>query len=276
MNRVLVCLSCIVMLCIGISSAQTPNAKKDSSPGETPGHAADQATSALFASTCAVCHGSDGRGGERGPNIATDREMVRLSDSQLHDILNKGVLASGMPAFGFLGEDKIKSLVLYLRGLQGIAGSGQTQLPGDPHAGEQLFFGAASCSSCHMINGRGGILGEDLTAYARGRSAEVARAAIVHPGDAGHLVEIATSRSATYKGLIRASDNFNIVLQSEDGAFHSIVRDDITRMTTSSQPLMPMDYGTQLQSKQLDDLVSFLIKSAGTGKPAPAKGNDDE
>ena len=272
MNRVLIRLCCIVIFCIGVSSAQAPDTKKDSPLGQTP----DQASSALFASTCAVCHGSDGRGGERGPNIATDREMVRLSDSQLHDILNKGVLASGMPAFGFLGEDKIKSLVVYLRALQGIAGSGQTQLPGDPHAGEQLFFEAASCSSCHMINGRGGILGEDLTGYARGRSAEVVRAAIVHPSDAGHLVEIATSRSATYQGLIRAADNFNIVMQSEDGAFHSIVRDDITQMTTSSQPLMPIDYGNKLQSKQLDDLISYLIKSAGTGKAAPAKGNDDE
>lgn len=264
------------MLCVSVSFAQKPDAKNDSSSNKTSGQTADQASAALFASTCAVCHGSDGRGGERGPNIATDREMVRLSDSQLHDILNKGVLASGMPAFGFLGEDKVEALVQYLRGLQGIAGTGQAQLPGNPRAGEQLFFGAASCSSCHMINGRGGILGEDLTTYARGRSAEVVRAAIVHPGDAGHLVEVATSGSATYKGLFRAGDNFNIVLQSEDGAFHSIARNDITQMTTSRQPLMPIDYGSKLQSKQLDDLISYLIKSSGTGKAVLAKGNDDE
>jgi cytochrome c oxidase cbb3-type subunit III len=276
MNRIFIRLSSIIMLCIGVSFSQKPDAKTDSPSNQTSGQRSDQASSALFASTCAVCHGSDGRGGERGPNIATDREMVRLSDSQLHDILNKGVLASGMPAFGFLGEDKIKALVQYLRDLQGIAGTGQAQLPGDPRAGEQLFFGAASCSSCHMINGRGGILGEDLTAYARGRSAEALRAAIVHPGEAGHLIEVVTSRSATYKGIIRAGDNFNIVLQSEDGAFHSIARNDISQMTISRQPLMPIDYASKLQSKQLDDLISYLIKSSGTGKAVPAKGNNDE
>ena len=274
MNRVFLRICGIIFLYIGVSLAQVP--EKDSPASQAPGQTPGPATSALFASTCAVCHGSDGRGGERGPNIATDREMVRLSDSQLHEILNKGVLASGMPAFGFLGEDKIDALVQYLRGLQGIAGSGQTQLPGDPNVGEQLFFGAASCSSCHMINGRGGILGEDMTAYARGRSVDAVRAAIVHPGDAGHLVEVTTSSNARYKGLIRAGDNFNLVLQSEDGAYHSIARNEITQMTTSSQPLMPLDYGSRLQSKQLDDLISYLVKSSGTAKAVSAKGNDDE
>jgi cytochrome c oxidase cbb3-type subunit 3 len=267
MNRVFVCFCCIALLVAGASFAQKPDAQSDSSAGQA---------SALFASNCAVCHGSDGRGGERAPNIATDREMVASSDAQLNDILSKGVPASGMPAFGFLGEDKIEALVQYLRGLQGIAGSGQAHLPGDPGAGEQIFFRVASCSSCHMSNGRGGFLGEDLTAYARGRSAEAVRTAILHPSEAGRLVEVATSTNLIYRGLIRARDNFNIVLQSEDGAFHSVARNDITQMTTSSQPLMPLDYGARLQSKQLDDLVSYLIKNSGTGKPVPAKGDDEE
>jgi cytochrome c oxidase cbb3-type subunit 3 len=267
MNRVFLCLGCIGMIFANVSFAQKPDAKNDPPTGQA---------SALFASNCAVCHGSDGRGGERAPNIATDREIVGLSDARLSGILNKGVLAQGMPAFEFLGDEKIKGLVQYLRALQGIAGSGQAHLPGDSGAGEQIFFGVASCSSCHMSKGRGGFLGEDLTAYARGRSAETVRAAILHPGEAGHLVEVAISANRSYKGIIRARDNFNIVLQSEDGAFHSITRDDITQMTTSSQPLMPLDYGTKLQSKQLDDLVSYLIKSSRIGKPASAKGDDEE
>jgi cytochrome c oxidase cbb3-type subunit III len=266
MNRIFFCFY-IALLFACVSFAQAPDAKNDSQSGQA---------SALFASNCAVCHGSDGRGGERAPNIATDREMVGLSDAKLNEILNKGVLTQGMPAFGFLGDEKIKGLVQYLRGLQGIAGSGQAHLPGDPESGEQIFFGAASCSSCHMSKGRGGFLGEDLTAYARGRSAEAIRTAILHPNDAGYLVEIETSAHRSYKGLVRVRDNFNVVLQSEDGAFHSVARDDIMQMTTSNQPLMPLDYGTRLQSKQLDDLVSYLIRSSGTGKPAAAKGNDEQ
>lgn len=251
--------------------AQAPE-KKDQ-PGATP-------VAALFASNCAVCHGSDGRGGERAPNIATDPEMVALSDARLTEILNKGVLASGMPLFSFLGDEKIRELVDYLRLLQGISGSAQTQLPGDPVAGEQMFFGSASCSNCHMVNGRGGFLGDDLTAFAKGRSADIVRAAIVHPEDApgraGHPVEVETRDGATYKGLVRSRDNFDIVLQSEDGAFHSLLRDRIVHITTSSQPLMPQDYAEKLSTKQIDDLISFLLRNAGSAKSAPASGGDED
>ena len=236
--------------------------------------------SALFASDCGVCHGSDGRGGERAPNIATDREMVNLSDARLQDILSKGVLASGMPAFGFLGQDKVKALVQYLRVLQGVAGAGKSQLPGDPGAGEQVFFGAAACSNCHMVSGRGGFLGEDLSAYAKGRSPEGVRAAILHPesnrGDAGHMVQVTAAGHKTYQGLVRSRDNFNLVLQSEDGAFHSIARSEVQQLTTSKQPLMPQDYGSKLDDKQIDDLVSYLLKSAGVGKQTTANDGDEE
>ncbi len=114
----------------------------------------------------------------------------------------------------------------------------------------------------------------------QGRSADAIRSAIIHPedsqGDAGHSVEVKTASDKTYRGLIRARDNFNLVLQSEDGAFHSIARQDIKHMMTSSQPLMPQDYATRLDNKQIDDLVSYLLKNSGTGKQASAKGNDED
>jgi cytochrome c oxidase cbb3-type subunit III len=260
---------CAVLLLASASPAQSPESAKPSSGNPS---------AALFATNCAVCHGSDGRGGERAPNIATEREIVALSDAQLHDILNKGVLASGMPPFGFLGEEKIKALVEYLRVLQGAGGSAQAKLPGDPAAGEQLFFGAASCSSCHMMNGRGGFLGDDLSAFAKGHSADAVRAAIVHPDDspAGHMVEVQTTQGNAIKGLIRGRDNFNIVLQSEDGAFHSVASKNISQITTSAQPLMPQNYGTKLDSKQIDDLISYLLKNAGSSKPAAEKDDDED
>lgn len=235
---------------------------------------------ALFARNCASCHGSDGRGGEHAPDIATNPAVVGMPDSQLNEILNKGILSAGMPAYSYLGADKLKSLVGYLRFLEGITGAAQGSLPGDPHEGEALFHGSASCSGCHMVKGRGGFLGEDLTEYARGRSADAVRAAIVHPPDApdesGHLAEIVISENRTLRGLVRWRDNFTVILQSEDGAFHSIPRDRIRKMSVSSQSLMPGDYAQRLNEKQLNDLVSYLLKSAGSGKTARAEDDSDD
>src|SRR4051794_34404137 len=49
------------------------------------------AGSRTFSSNCAGCHGSDGRGGERGHNIATARQVMALSDSDLVSILRNGI-----------------------------------------------------------------------------------------------------------------------------------------------------------------------------------------
>ena len=232
----------------------------------------------MFDSSCAVCHGSDGRGGERAPNIATKREIVNLSDAQLIVILNKGVLASGMPPFSYLGDEKIMQLVQYLRELQGVAGSGQVLVNGDTGEGEKIFFAEGSCSRCHMIHGRGGFLGEDLSTYARGRSSEAIRVAIIHPGDspggADHLVDIQTAEGNFYRGLIRSRDNFNIVLQGEDGAYHSVARDRIKKMATDRQPLMPQDYATKLDEKKINNLISYLLRSSSSEKPVTKNEED--
>jgi len=262
----------LIACCLGVAFATASHAQQ-----KTPNKAVNPAA-AVFGSNCAVCHGSDGRGGERAPNIATKREIVNLSDAQLTAILNKGVLASGMPPFSYLGDEKIKQLVEYLRELQGVGGSGQMQLPGDPAEGEKIFFAEGSCSNCHMIHGKGGFLGEDLSTYARGRSSAALRTAIIHPpgspGDADHIVDIQTTDGNSYSGLIRSRDNFNIVLQSNNGAYHSVVRDRIQKMSISSQPLMPQDYATKLDEKKINDLISYLLKSSGSDKPI-AKNEED-
>ena len=260
--------------CLSVAFASVSHAQQNAL---SKGKAANP-VAAVFGSNCAVCHGSDGRGGERAPNIATKREVVNLSDAQLTVILNKGVLASGMPPFSYLGDEKIMQLVQYLRELQGVAGTGQAPATGDAGEGEKIFFAEGSCSRCHMIHGRGGFLGEDLSTYARGRSADAVRAAILHPGDSpgggDHTVDIQTTEGNSYRGLIRARDNFNIVLQGEDGAYHSVARDRIQKMTISGEPLMPQDYGAKLDEQRINDLISYLLRSSGSEKPVTKNDED--
>src|SRR3984885_8610216 len=137
---------------------------------------------AVFAANCSACHGSDGRGGERAPNIATRREVVSRADADLIRAVQNGVPGTAMPGFGYMGAEKINAVVHYLRTLQGIGAS--VKAPGDPRLGEQLFYGKAECSKCHMVNGRGGFLNSDLSGYAFGRSVEDIRSAIVTPNRA--------------------------------------------------------------------------------------------
>src|SRR4029077_10031920 len=62
-------------------------------------HSAASSGRKTFESVGAACHGLDGRGGERGPNIATRAEVQGLTDEETFQILQSGIPAAGMPAF---------------------------------------------------------------------------------------------------------------------------------------------------------------------------------
>jgi len=240
----------------------------------TKGKAEASSGKQTFAVSCAACHGLDGRGGERGPNIAADTRIQRLSDAQLSRIVTNGFPRTGMPAFRSLGPSSIKSLVGYLRVLQGqhpIAG-----LPGNPVRGQDLFSGKAGCSECHAIAGVGGSQGPDLSAYAPTRSPEEIKDAILNAGDRDpRKIVNATSRDGQqYRGVVRNEDNFSLQLQTEDGTFHLLMKSELQKLERIPDSRMPSDYGKRLSPQELDDIVSYLMKAGEKADPKPASEDD--
>jgi cytochrome c oxidase cbb3-type subunit III len=130
------------------AQAASPQEHAPSSSGNS------DAGAKTFSTYCSGCHGADGRGGERAPNIATTRNIVAMSDDDLESIVKKGVSGSGMPSFSFLGDQEIHNVISHLRNLQGK--NSVAKINGDPQAGHALFFGQAGCSQCHMVKGEGG------------------------------------------------------------------------------------------------------------------------
>jgi len=225
----------------------------------------------VFENRCAGCHGIDGRGGERAPDIATSAKTQRRSDSALAQIINNGIPSAGMPAFSTLDASTRRSLIRYLRFLQGKRGS--AALPGNPLNGKAIFFGRARCSECHLAAGAGGFIALDLSSYGRARSVEDIRDAIIKPGQpsnaSGGTVTVATRAGQTLTGIIRNEDNFSLQLQSLDGAFHLLMKSDVASMTRDSNSLMPADYGSTLSASELNDLVSFLMSVDQQDKSSP-------
>ena len=232
----------------------------------------------MFESVCATCHGLDGRGGERGPNVATRAEVQQLSDADTLRILQAGIPAAGMPAFGALGVPKLKAVMSYLRILQGE--SKAAFIPGDPQRGKSLFFGKAGCVNCHTINGSGGFLGADLSSYGSNVSIEEIRSAITDPDrdlDPRARTVLATTREGRqFTGIARNEDNFSLQLQSLDGAFHLFAKSDLQHLEYQPKSLMPSDYGSVLSASELDDLVSYLIRTAQATKLTQARGKNSK
>jgi cytochrome c oxidase cbb3-type subunit III len=230
---------------------------------EAPGSSED-AGKQIFATTCAACHGLEGGGGERGPDISRRREVQRLPDKALLQIVREGVPATGMPAFGSLGAARIQAVVRYLRSLQGQ--SGAVDVSGDPKHGRDLFFGPSGCSRCHMVKGAGGFIGADLSSYAKTQAVENIRTAITDPNrnlDPRKRVLIVTMADGqALTGIARNEDNFSLQLQTSDGTLHLLNRSELRNIEYQPHSLMPDDYGARLSREELVDLVSYLVSVA--------------
>ena len=229
-------------------------------PASTP-TATDVQVSMLFDSNCGSCHGSDGRGGEHAPDIATAPDVQRLADSDLIAIAKNGVPATGMPAFGWLGQENLTAIVRYLRTLQGR--QIDIKLPGNPKSGEALFFGGAQCSACHMVNGKGGFIGGDLSLIGADQSAGHIRSVILDPErnlpPQKKATTVVTHTGQKFTGMLKVDDNFSVSIQTMDGNFHFFQKSQLTYIDLGSHSLMPVNYGSMLNDEKINDLVSYLL-----------------
>jgi putative heme-binding domain-containing protein len=183
-----------------------------------------------------------------------------------------------MPSFHSLGASGIKSVVSYLRTLQGEGKS--ASLPGNPQKGESIFFANSGCSDCHMIGGKGGFLAPDISSYARTRSANEIRDAIKSPDSARKAEEkivLAVTRDGKgYVGLVRNEDNFSLQLQAVDGSFHFFIKSELQTMERQAKSVLPAGYHSALGGRDLDDVISFLIRFARTNKAGAVSREADQ
>lgn len=249
-------------------SQQRAGTRKTSATANTQGQT-------VFAANCASCHGLDGLGTQRAPNIVTAARVQQLSSQQMLRTISDGIPAAGMPAFRSLGDQKLKSVVRYVKGLQGNVG--QPSLPGDPTRGKQIFASTGTCSSCHMVAGSGGFIASDLTSYARTHAADQIEAAIIKPEEGNSAKGLATVTMADgrqLQGIVRNEDNFSIQLQTLDGTFYFLSKSELQRIDRASAASMHAD-AAKLSPDQLKDLVSYLLSIAGNSAPVDARKDED-
>jgi cytochrome c oxidase cbb3-type subunit 3 len=250
---------CVCAFGLYSASAQDDSWDDDFKKPETPG-------GRTFNSNCAGCHGLDGRGSDKGANIAGSARVRHLTDAQVSAIISNGISGTGMPSFHSLGARQVGLLVGHIRTLQGKLDARTP--PGNSDRGKRVFFGKGGCSSCHMISGEGGFLGPDLSAYGAVASARRIRDEIVKqqrsepPGYKSALITTATGDRL--EGIVRNEDNFSVQLQTQDGAFHFLSKSDLKSVDAPGKSLMPTNYGEVLSPDELNDLVSFVMN------PSPA------
>jgi|HubBroStandDraft_6_1064221.scaffolds.fasta_scaffold87829_2 alcohol dehydrogenase (cytochrome c) len=229
----------------------------------------------LFATRCASCHGADGGGGEFGPNIADVRGLAHR-DLNVADIIKNGLADFGMPAFP-LPQGDVDAIAAYVKGLR--APAFEHPPAGGIEAGKNFFFGKGNCASCHLVKGRGGILGPDLSNL--GRDTRLARIelALRNPkalGMAGYkLVSIRLRSGQTLRGLAKNESNYDLQLLDLDGKLHLVLRQEIAEEIADPAGLMPPLRASEEEKRDLLAFLSGLAKDSSASAQAPVDGEPD-
>jgi len=221
----------------------------------------------LYDQTCQTCHGGEGRG-DRGPALSTGKFPHGSDDGDIFRNIRNGIAGSGMPAFSILTADQIWQVVSYIRSLSGAAAAPPNEaVPGDAAAGETIFFGKAACGACHQVNGRGGIVGPDLSSAGKS-AAQSLRAKIVEPnadpdvnGRARRgpgVVVIKTKDGGEIRGSRRAEDTYSLQLVDTSGKLLLLDKADITEERYEFKSLMPDDYAKRLTAAEIQNVVAYL------------------
>ena len=215
----------------------------------------------LYNSSCTVCHGLDGTAGDRAPALAAARRYLRNSDDDLFSAIKNGIPGTLMPAAQF-PDDGVWKIVAYIRNLRATA-SDET-VEGAVEQGAKVFQGKGGCVTCHMVRGRGGMLGPDLSNIAAERSVRYLRNALTESRPnipAGFQpVRLTMKSGETVDGIVKNENNFSLQVMDRNYTLHLLQRDDIVKTEYDRRSLMPYNYGTTLTAAELQDLLAFLSR----------------
>jgi putative heme-binding domain-containing protein len=230
-----------------------------------------------FRINCALCHGLGAHGGGRGPDLTRAVKKHTHSDADMFQVISNGIPGTAMPANGTNGQGvgmtdrEIWQIITYIRSQEVKAPAKPT---GSASRGKDLFYGDANCSLCHMVEGKGGRLGPDLSGVGGSRTREAIIDSVRNPSR--HLawglteatkefpqeyetVEVVTADGKQIKGVTLNEDSFTVQIMDMSDQIHLLDKDKLRSFQKSRESMMPKYGADVLSDKDLDDIVAYLI-----------------
>jgi putative heme-binding domain-containing protein len=176
-----------------------------------------------------------------------------------------------MPANTF-EDSETWAIIAYVRSL---APAKSAIISGDRVKGEKIFTQTAGCSTCHMVQGRGGLLGPDLSQVGGSRSAaylvesirepnKELSSAMLDPNNHYGLplvydtVAVVTADGQKLVGVAKNEDTFSIQLLDTHQQLQFFLKKDLKEVTHERKSLMPAYSEQMLKPSDLEDLIAYL------------------
>lgn len=230
-----------------------------------------------FRINCALCHGLGAHGGGRGPDLTRAVKKHTHSDADMFQVISNGIAGTAMPANGTNGQgvgmtdEEIWQIITYIRSQEVKAGAKSL---GNAAHGKDLFYGDANCSLCHMVEGKGGRLGPELTAVGGSRTREAMIESVRDPSrrlawgltestkefpQEYESVAAVTSDGKEIRGVTLNEDSFSVQIMDSGEHIHLLDKTTLHSFQKSRTSAMPKYDADLLSDKDLEDIVAFLI-----------------
>jgi len=237
-----------------------------------------------FRANCAFCHGLGARGGGRGPDLTRTPKKHGDGDDEIFNTINNGVPGTAMPPNGAtqqgvgMTEEEVWQVVTYIRSVEKKS---DAKSLGNADHGKQLFYGAAACGTCHMVNGKGGRLGPDLSGAASARSTEYLTESLRVPSkrlaqgiseamkefsQEYETANVTAADGTKYVGVVLNEDAFTLQILDTRENLRSWEKSSLKSYEKTRQSLMPAYDEKALPEKDLQDLLAFLAAASGGAK----------
>src|SRR5713226_4733274 len=237
------------------AAAQTPSRPRPDYPEHPPAPPEQVARGEqIFRSNCSFCHGSDARGGEKGPNLVRDQVVLRdKNGEQITPIVQNGIAAW------------LHSQPLSDRG----APTTLDILVGNARDGAAYFNGAGHCTQCHSTTG-------DLAGIGSRSEPKAIQNLIVSGGGGGRrrrsagaappvkvpptTVTVTLPSGQRVQGELDHLSAFVVALREPDGTYRSFARHDSIPKVVVANPLQwHIDRLPQWRDADIHDLTAYLV-----------------
>ncbi|MDA1315808.1 MAG: c-type cytochrome [Acidobacteria bacterium] len=217
----------------------------------------------LYSVACSGCHGPEGEGG-RGPNLAIGPAAQNKRPTQIHRSIKNGVPGSDMPPYGSLPEDQLWQLTAFVSSLSRPAY--EMDIPGDSKAGQALFYGKMACSNCHMIRGRGGALGPDLSNAGLQNYVLQLREGVLEPNKritpGFDPVRVITKSGDTIEGVAKNHTNYSMQLIDRHGNLHLLETRNLQEIVFLKNTWMPANLTERFSADEIQNVLAFVSRQA--------------
>lgn len=220
-----------------------------------------------FASTCGFCHGTNAKGGEKGPDLLRSVLVLHDEDGKsISQVVLNGRPDKGMPRFP-LTATQLTDIANFLHNSILVAEDRDNYkilniVVGDPRAGTVYF--KQHCASCHSVSG-------DLKGIASKYDAATLQGKFIAPDYSwtegtppqpvsAISVTVTLPSGESFTGTPLNFDDFNVALRDRKGDFHSFTRTaNGPKVEVHNRLQAHMDLVGQYTDDDIHNLTAYLV-----------------